>query len=448
MTLGPLDHAAVAAIAGTYPDAPPVDQLVADSGGLPGRVHRAVRAWLRGEAARRLGATADRATSERARLRAAEDDLAASVVELQAASERAEPAAAADPVVCPFKGLASFDVDDADVFFGRERLVAEMVARLAGTPLLGIVGPSGSGKSSVLKAGLLRALQQGVLPGSDRWAIALLRPGRHPVAALEQSVADVVPEGRLVLAVDQFEELFTACGDEPERAAFADALVAAVRDPRRRALVLVALRADFYGRCASYPELWRMLGASHIPVGPMRRDELRRAIVLPAQRAGLRVDQALVEALVADVQGQPGALPLLSTALLELWQERDGSRLAFPAYDRAGGVQGAVARLAERAYEGLTPDERPRARAMLERLGRRRGRRRRAAPAAALRPRAHPGRRGCAGEARRRPARDRQRRAGGGGARGATEGMAAAARVARGGCRRPPPAPPPRACGA
>ena len=101
-----------------------------------------------------------------------------------------------------------------------------------------------------------------------------------------------------------------------------------------------------------------MLGANHIPVGPMRRDELRRAIVLPAQRAGLRVDAALVDALVADVQGEPGALPLLSTALLELWQERDGQRLTFAAYERAGGVQGAVARLAERVYGELDPDER------------------------------------------------------------------------------------------
>ena len=120
--------------------------------------------------------------SERARLRAAEDDLAASVVELQAASERAEPRPPHELVACPFKGLATFDVDDADVFFGRERLVAEMVARLAGAPLLGIVGPSGSGKSSALRAGLLPALAAGVLPGSDGWAIALLRPGAHPLA--------------------------------------------------------------------------------------------------------------------------------------------------------------------------------------------------------------------------------------------------------------------------
>ena len=157
-----------------------------------------------------------------------------------------------------------------------------MVARLTGAPLMGIVGPSGSGKSSALRAGLLAALAAGVLPGSEGWALALLRPGEHPLRALEQATADAEPRGRLVIAVDQFEEVFTACRDEAERAAFVDALVACARDPRRRALVLVAVRADFYGRCAAYPELWRLLGANHVLVGPMRRDELRRAIELPA----------------------------------------------------------------------------------------------------------------------------------------------------------------------
>ena len=368
MTLGPLSAREVEALAREYGDAPPLDRLLEESEGVPQRIQRAVRRWARLEAARRLGATADRAASDRARLQTAEDELTASVVELQAASERAEPRPAHELVACPFKGLASFDVDDADVFFGRERLVAEMVARLAGASLLGIVGPSGSGKSSALKAGLLPALRQGVLPGSDDWAIALMRPGAHPLRALEQAIAGTPPDGRLVIAVDQFEELFTACCDGAERTAFADALVAAVRDPRRRALVLIALRADFYGRCASYPELWRMLGANHVPVGPMRRDELRRAITLPARRAGLRVDAELVDALIADVEGEPGALPLLSTALLELWRERDGRRLRLSAYEHAGRVHGAVARLAERVYEGLEPEQRPGARAILVRL--------------------------------------------------------------------------------
>ena len=130
----------------------------------------------------------------------------------------------------------------------------------------------------MLRAGLLPALRQGVLPGSETWAIALLRPGEHPLRALHDATSAAPAEGRLVLAVDQLEEAFVACRDERERAAFMDALVRSARDPRRRAVVLVAVRADFYGRCASYPELWRLLGANQTPVGPMRRDELRSAI--------------------------------------------------------------------------------------------------------------------------------------------------------------------------
>jgi hypothetical protein len=170
------------------------------------------------------------------------------------------------------------------------------------------------------------------------------------------------------LAVDQFEEVFTACGDESERAAFADALVAAARDPGRRALVLVAVRADFYDRCAGYPELWRLLAANQVPVGPMRRDELRRAIEQPARRARLWIDPDLVDALIADVEGEPGGLPLLSTSLLELWQRRDGRRLQFGAYEQSGGVHGAVARLAESSYARLEPAQRDVARRILLRL--------------------------------------------------------------------------------
>jgi DNA-binding SARP family transcriptional activator len=196
-------------------------------------------------------------------------------VELQQLHEailRQDPALAAAPhpgdhdvVTCPFKGLASFDVEDSGVFHGRERLVSEMVARLATAPLLGVIGPSGSGKSSLLRAGLLASLHHGALPDSERWPIALLRPGEHPLRALEQARAD--GGERLILAIDQFEEVFTACDRESERTAFIDALGARARDERRGTLVLVALRADFYGRCAAYPELADLLSANHVLVG-------------------------------------------------------------------------------------------------------------------------------------------------------------------------------------
>ena len=145
-------------------------------------MHRTAAEWARAEAEKRLGGAAGRAAAGRSGLRVAEDDLAGSVVELQALRERALPRA--DVVACPFKGLSPFDVEDAGLFFGRERLVAEMVARLPGTPLMGIVGPSGSGKSSALRAGLLAALRTGVLPGSESWAISVLRPGEHPLRVL------------------------------------------------------------------------------------------------------------------------------------------------------------------------------------------------------------------------------------------------------------------------
>ena len=275
---------------------------------------------------------------------------------------------AADGTVCPFKGLASFDARDAGFFFGRERLVAEMVARVTGSPLMGIVGPSGSGKSSALQAGLLASLAAGVLPGSEGWALAVLRPGEHPLHALEQALISAATPGRLVIAVDQLEEAFTSSRDESERTAFFDALVERAHDVRRRTVVIVAVRADYYGRCAAHPELSRLLGAGHVLVGPMDRDELRRAIELPARKAGLMVDSDLADALVDDVGGRPGALPLLSTSLLELWQRRDGRHLRLGAYEQAGGVQGAVARLAESAYERLDPRRREIARRMLLRL--------------------------------------------------------------------------------
>jgi WD40 repeat protein/DNA-binding SARP family transcriptional activator len=271
-------------------------------------------------------------------------------------------------VACPFKGLASFEVDDADVFFGRERLVSELVARAVAAPLIGVVGPSGSGKSSVLRAGLLASLRTGALPGSERWSIVLLRPGEHPLEAIERVRSGAGKNERLVLAIDQFEEVFSACPADQERAAFIDAVVATAREEHRRTLVLVALRADFYGRCAAYPEFARLLSANHALVGPMLRGELRRAIELPARRVGLRIEPDLVDALIADVEGEPGALPLLSAALLELWLRRAGRVLAMSAYEHTGGVHGAVARMAETAYEQLDPRQRAVARRILLRL--------------------------------------------------------------------------------
>jgi WD40 repeat protein/tRNA A-37 threonylcarbamoyl transferase component Bud32 len=339
------------------------------------------------EASRELVDVASRAAAGRTGLSEVEAELAGRVVDLQLVREQARalsgpdtPARAAAEGVCPFKGLASFEPVDADYFFGRERLVAELVARLVGAGALGIVGPSGGGKSSVLRAGLLPALAAGVLPGSEGWRRLLMRPGERPldelrrvlVSGAKDPLAEALdalpPGGRLLLAVDQLEELFTACRDETERAGFVAALCRAAADPQGRAVVVVALRADFYGRLAAYPELAEMLGANQVLVGPMHASELRRAVELPAGRVGLRVEPELVDALVDDVEGEPGALPLLSTALLELWQNRDGNVLTLAVYRESGGVHGAVARLAESTYARVPEGRRGLVRALMLRL--------------------------------------------------------------------------------
>jgi WD40 repeat protein/DNA-binding SARP family transcriptional activator len=293
------------------------------------------------------------------------------------AQVRAPPATGSPPrAVCPFKGLAPFEGADAEFFFGRERLIDELVARLVGPTLLCVIGPSGSGKSSLLRAGLLPALASGALPGSDRWRQVVLRPGARPAARLVGAVGgqlqDVLgrlrPGERLVVGVDQLEELFAPSVDEEERRSFIDVLVETAWDPDRRAMILLALRADFFGRLAPYTDLAELVGENHVLLGPMSERELRRAIEGPAERTGLLVEPDLVETLVDDLAGEAGGLPLMSTALLELWQDRKDSTLQLATYERMGRVRGAVARLADAAYSRLAPEQQPLARAILLRL--------------------------------------------------------------------------------
>jgi WD40 repeat protein/tRNA A-37 threonylcarbamoyl transferase component Bud32 len=350
-----------------------------------GDMIRAALAVTVEEASRLLADVASRAAAGRNHLSRVEAELAGKVSDLQLVREQARVLAGdATPTqvvdVCPFKGLASFESADADFFFGRERLIAEVIARLAGARFLGIVGPSGSGKSSVLRAGLVPALASGVLPGSERWRRVLIRPGARPLDELRRVFAsgaedplaealDVLTANeRLFLAVDQLEEVFTTCGSEEERADFAGSLARAAADPKGRALVVVAVRADFYGRFAAYPSLAELLGANHVLVSMMQPSELRRAIELPAGRVGLRAEPELADALVDDVEGEPGALPLLSTALLELWQKRQDNALTLAVYRESGGVHGAVARLAEGTYARIPDEHKPLVRAMMLRL--------------------------------------------------------------------------------
>jgi WD40 repeat protein/class 3 adenylate cyclase len=396
--LGPFDRDGVRAVAALYLDEPssevPVDAILQATGGAPVDVHQMTVSWANGEAARRLGGAADLAARERVGLRTAEADVVDTVIDLQRVRERGELLTGPEerPVADepPFKGLASFDVADARYFFGRERLVAEMVARLAGSSFLAVVGSSGSGKSSAVRAGLLPTLAAGALPGSEGWIRVMLRPGEHPERELDRVVFAALPErlrsslsssqgsleaarsvvdeerGHLLVVVDQAEELFTVCHDDAERQRFLDSLTSTVRTSA--ITVLLAIRADFYGQCSAHPALAELVADNHVLVGPMTEEEYRRAIELPARLAGLRFDRPLVDALVGEVVDEPGGLPLLSTALLELWQRRHGRAIRLETYSETGGVRGAVARLAEQAYAELSVEQQAVAKGVLLRL--------------------------------------------------------------------------------
>jgi WD40 repeat protein/DNA-binding SARP family transcriptional activator len=397
-----------------------VGAVLERSGGVPLLAHQAAGDWAWAQATQQVQETARQTADSRTSLREVQARLAEDVVGLQELGEHAQQvarlAAGQGPpdeeledrpavAVCPYKGLARFEPDDAEFFFGRERLVAELVTHLVGVGLVGVVGPSGSGKSSLVRAGLLPALGDGVLPGSERWRQVLMRPGEHPMAELARAGAragvpgggdddddDTTAEGgkagddpmpwwgtgervlralagerRLLLVVDQFEEVFTTCRDEAERAAFLAALTEGAWADRH-VTVVVAIRADYYGHCAAEPGLAGLLAANHVLVGPMDSDELRRAIELPARRAGLRLEPGLSAAMIGEVAAEPGGLPLLSCALLEGWQHRRGRTMTLAAYHQAGGVRAAVARLAERAWQQLDPDQQAVARRILLRL--------------------------------------------------------------------------------
>ena len=326
--LGPLDLDGVKAIGRWYStdvDDLPAESILRSSGGIPAAIHELVTRWAGGEARRRLEAAAAWLAEGRGRqaagLRFADNVIAAHLGRMYNAGRVEELGDS-----CPYKGLETFEEADAAYFFGREQLVGELAARTVGVGLLGVVGPSGSGKSSVVLAGLIPSLRAGLLPGSERWDHAVLRPGARPNEALDDALARHPSDRRageqLVLVVDQFEELFTTTGDAGERDAFIARLVALAREPG--VVVVVTVRADFTGHCAPYPELAGLLAANLVLVGPMTADQLRRVIEAPARRVGIRVESSLVDALVAEVANEPGGLPLLSTALVQLWQARDG----------------------------------------------------------------------------------------------------------------------------
>lgn len=319
------------------------------------------------------------------------------------------------PGEAPFKGLQYFDEADADLFFGRELLTAKLVSRLRelSSPSNGeepakflsvIIGASGSGKSSLVRAGLIPALKKGqtliggIRPpdGSANWRVHILTPTAHPLEALateltrgSESVTaaatlmdDLIKDPRslmlflarqstvqhTLLVLDQFEELFTLCRDEFEREALIDNLLTTIDQSESKATIILTLRADFYAHLAQYPELREAVAKQQEYIGPMTTDELRRAIEEPAKRGHWEFEAGLVDLILRDIGDEPGALPLLSHALLETWKRRAGHRLTLKGYADAGGVHGAIAHTAESVYQSLTTEEQTVARNLFLRL--------------------------------------------------------------------------------
>ncbi|MCD9876851.1 nSTAND1 domain-containing NTPase [Streptomyces guryensis] len=267
----------------------------------------------------------------------------------------------------PYRGLARFEPDDRALFFGRDRLVEELNHLVCDHRFAVLFGASGSGKSSLLRAGLIPRLRDEIATRGAPAVLRVLTPGDRPAHTYGHLLTPAEGEPESWVVVDQFEEVFTLCRDREERARFIDLLLAA-RDPDRGLKVLIAVRADFYARCAEHRELADALRGAGLLVGPMTADELRDAVVRPAQAAGLLVERELTARIVDEVLDQPGALPMLSHALLETWRRRRGRILTLAAYEAAGEVRGAIAASAEEVYGGLSPAQSRAARALLLRM--------------------------------------------------------------------------------
>jgi WD40 repeat protein len=311
--------------------------------------------------------------------------------------------------LAPYKGLFYFDESDADIFFGREKLTALLVQRLlsgleAGHRFLTVIGASGSGKSSLVRAGLIPALRW--RKESSGWLVHVMTPTAHPLKALAealnghnptvqsvqritrelssaahalQKILDRLAENagaeHTLLVIDQFEELFTLCRSEDEQHSFVENVLTAALQPAGKNLVVIVMRADFYAYCAQFDLLRQAVSSHQEYIGPMSMDDLRHAIEEPAKRGHWEIEPGLVEVLLHDVGAdvgrtpEPGALPLLSHALLETWQRRRGHTMTLSGYIASGGVRGAIAETAETVfYDKLDQRQRDIARQIFLRL--------------------------------------------------------------------------------
>ena len=299
----------------------------------------------------------------------------------------------------PYKGLRAFRSADYEDYFGQEKLIDKLVKRLGesgeNSRFLAVIGPSGSGKSSLVKAGLIPALWRGAVPGSERWYIVEMLPASHPLDELEVALTQIAvsqahnlrehlerdrrgllraaqlvlpDDGDLLLLIDQFEEVFTLVEDEAVRMHFLDLIHEAVTEPRSRVRVVITLRADFYDRPLQYPDFGELVRSRMETILPLSAEGLERAITRPAQRVGVTFKSGLVTTITQEIYYQPGALPLLQYALTELFEQRQGRVITHENYRAIGKITGALAKRAEEIYSELPPEQQAIAQQMFLRL--------------------------------------------------------------------------------
>jgi energy-coupling factor transporter ATP-binding protein EcfA2 len=278
--------------------------------------------------------------------------------------------------LCPYVGLEAFREKDSNRFYGRRKLVETAVAILAKQRFVAVVGPSGSGKSSVVLGGILPALRRGAIPGSDTWTfVPPFVPGSEPMKNLEAALAQcgdglqgvtggLKPAAPLCIVIDQFEEVFTLCDDLSERDAFARIIVLLAQQHS----VIVTMRSDYESRLVTNGALQELFANGDLRATPLGAPELREAIEEPARLIGLKFESGLVDALVHDVLGEPAALPLLQFTLWKLWQSRDHNRITMASYRRLGGGRAALANSANALYESLIQQDRDTMRRILLRV--------------------------------------------------------------------------------
>ena len=289
----------------------------------------------------------------------------------------------------PYRGLEAFQEKDAEFFFGRDSLINDLLSRAERTYFIAVSGPSGSGKSSLVRAGLLHAFRTNQVPDSENWLIATMKPESNPLENLAEAVEhatnsfeygdklreklDYFPRiikmalkrnqsDRFVLLVDQFEELFTQTKDPAIRTAFIELLTTAVSDADLKLLVIITLRSDFISHCIDFENLRQLMTEQLVLVGAMQAAELAQAISSPAIAVGAHITADLVSQVIRDMNGEPGALPLMSFVLRELFNKEKGLKgeemdMTLPEYEALGGIQGSLERHAQKLFANLTTEQ-------------------------------------------------------------------------------------------